>query len=201
MGAALVCPLFSVAHGADTVRIAHDQDFPPFSEVSGGNSEGLAVDILRAAAARAGIEVEFLPVPFEDRQRTLEDGRAQAYFPLAITRERRQSLDFSEVLVVTRGGAPFVRAPSLPPEDLAALAGKIVVSPRTGPLAPFIEKNAPGVKLVVTKDYEDALARLVRGEAVKQTQRRSLITWVRVSSRGFIRDKWSGHAVCFWSCQ
>src|SRR5438034_7214748 len=53
IGAALVCPLFSVAHGADTVRIAHDRDFPPFSEVSGGKSEGLAVDIIRAAAARA----------------------------------------------------------------------------------------------------------------------------------------------------
>jgi polar amino acid transport system substrate-binding protein len=78
IGVALVCPLFSVAHGADPVRIAHDRDFPPLSEVSGGKSEGLAVDIFRAAAARAGIEVEFVPVPFEDRQRTLEDGRAQA---------------------------------------------------------------------------------------------------------------------------
>ena len=164
IGVALLWPLFSVAHAADTVRIAHDQDFPPLSEVSGGKSEGLAIDILRAAAARAGIEVEFVPVPFEERQRTLEDGRAQAYFPLAITLERRQSLDFSEVLVVT-GGALFVRAPSVPPEDLAALAGKIVVSPRTGPLASFIAKNAPAVKLVVTKDYEDTLARLVRGEA------------------------------------
>ena len=164
IGAALVCCLFSVAHGADPVRIAHDQDFPPFSEVREGKSEGLAIDIFRAAAARAGIEVEFVPVPFDDRQRTLEDGRAHAYFALAITRERRQSLDFSEVLVVT-GGALFVRAPSVPPEDLGALAGKIVVSPRTGPRAPFIEKNAPTVNLVVTKDYEEALARLVRGEA------------------------------------
>jgi len=164
IGVALVCPLFSVAHGADTVRIAHDRDFPPFSEVSGGKPEGLAVDIFRAAAARAAIEVEFVPVSFEDRQRALEDGRAQAYFPLAITPERRQSLDFSEVLVVT-GGALFVRAPNVPPEDLAALAGKIVVSPRTGPIAPFIEKNAPAVKLMVAKDYEDTLGRLVRGEA------------------------------------
>ena len=164
IGMAAVGLLFSVAHGADTVRIAHDRDFPPFAEISGGKSEGLAVDIFRAAAARAGIEVEFVPVPFEERQQALEDGRAQAYFPLAITNERRQSLDFSEVLVVT-GGALFVRAPSVPPEDLAALAGKILVSPRTGPIAPFIEKNAPAVKLVVTKDYEDTLARLVRGEA------------------------------------
>ncbi len=122
------------------------------------------MDIVRAAAARAGVEVEFVPVPFEERQRTLEDGRAQAYFPLTITPERRQSLDFSDVLVTT-GGALYVRAPNVPPENLAELSGRIVVTPRTGPLAAFIEKNAPAVKLVVTKDYEDTLARLVRGEA------------------------------------
>jgi len=40
IGVALVCPLFSVAHGADTVRIAPDRDFPPFSEVSGASRRG-----------------------------------------------------------------------------------------------------------------------------------------------------------------
>jgi polar amino acid transport system substrate-binding protein len=53
----------------------------------------------------------------------------------------------------------------VPPENLAALSGKIVVTPHTGPLAAFIEKTAPTVNLVVTKDYEDSLTRLVRGEA------------------------------------
>ena len=45
------------------------------------------------------------------------------------------------------------------------MSGKIVVTPRTGPLAAFVEKTAPTVKLVVTKDYEESLTRLVRGEA------------------------------------
>jgi hypothetical protein len=59
--------------------------FPPFAEVKDGRSEGLAVDIVRAAAARAGIDVKFLPVSFEHRQLTLADGHADAYFPLSIT--------------------------------------------------------------------------------------------------------------------
>jgi ABC-type amino acid transport substrate-binding protein len=149
---------------ADPMRIAHDRDFPPFAAAEDGQSHGLAVDILRAAALRAGVELEFLPVAFEHGQETLEDGRADAYFPLAITPERRQSLDFSDALVIT-GGALYGRAPSAPPESLADLTGKIVVTPRTGPLTAFIEKNAPAVNLVVTKDYDDSLARLVRGEA------------------------------------
>jgi hypothetical protein len=49
------------------IRIAHDQGFPPFAESKDGRSEGLAVDIFRAAAAQAGLDVKFVPVPFEQR--------------------------------------------------------------------------------------------------------------------------------------
>jgi polar amino acid transport system substrate-binding protein len=160
----LFCQPVLAQRGPEPVRIAHAQDFAPLAEVKDGQSEGLAVDILRAAAARAGVEVKFVAVPFGQTQLTLTDGRAEAVFPLAITPERRQLLDFTDGLMVT-GATLYVRAPNVPPENLNALSGKIVVTPGTGPLAAFIEKTAPAVKLVVTKDYEDSLTRLVRGEA------------------------------------
>ena len=72
------------------VRISHDQDFPPFAEFKDGKSEGLAVDIFRAAAQRAGVEVEFMPVPFEQRQLTLEDGRA-----VSLSRSRPNVCNYS----------------------------------------------------------------------------------------------------------
>lgn len=156
--------LVHAQRGAEPVRIAHAQDFPPLAEVRDGKSEGLAIDILRAAAARAGVEVQFVAVPFEQVHLTLADGRAEALYPLAITPERRQLFDFTEGLLVT-GGTLYVRAGNVPPENLAALSGKTVVTPRTGPLAAFVGKTAPTVNLVVTKDYEDSLSRLVRGEA------------------------------------
>ncbi len=167
--ALLLCPLLFcqpglTQRGADQVRIAHAQDFPPLAEVKDGKSEGLAVEILRAAAARSGLQVKFVAVPFEHVHITLEDGRAEAVFPLAITPERRQLFDFTEGLLNT-GATLYVRAPNVPPESLTALSDKIVVTPRTGPLAAFIEKTAPTVKLVVTKDYEESLTRLMRGEA------------------------------------
>ena len=129
-----------------------------------GRPKELAVDILRTAVARVGVNVELVPVPFEQIQRTLADGRAQAIFPLTITPERLSLFDFSAPILIT-GGALFVRAPNATPENLAALSGKIVVTPRTGPLAAFIQKNAPSVKLVIAMDYEESLARLVKGEA------------------------------------
>jgi len=162
---AFFCLLHSgVQAVAEPVQIAYAEVFPPFTELKDGKAEGLAVEIVLAAAARAGINVELVPVPFEQIQRTLEDGRAQAIFPLTITPERLPLFDFSAPILIT-GGALFVRAPNATPDNLAALSGKIVVTPRTGPLAAFIQKNAPSVKLVITTDYEESLARLVNGEA------------------------------------
>jgi polar amino acid transport system substrate-binding protein len=81
---------------AEPVRIAHPDVFPPFTEFKDGNSEGLTVDIVRAAAARVALDVAFVSVPFEQVQRTLEDGRADAVFPLTITPERLPLVDFSD---------------------------------------------------------------------------------------------------------
>ena len=160
----LICLILLSQAMAEPVRIAHDLNFPPFSMSNDGKSEGLAVDILLAAAARVGIDIIFVPVPFDQRQATLENGRADAYFPLSINPERLQSFDFSEVLVIT-GGSLFVRAPDVPPDAFDGLAGKVVVTPQTGPFAAFVRRTAPTVQLVVTVDYEDSLGRLVRGEA------------------------------------
>jgi ABC-type amino acid transport substrate-binding protein len=109
------------------------------------------------------IALQFVPAPLEQVGQTVKDGRAAAIF-LAITPERRQFFDFSSP-VLTTGGALYVRAPNETPESLLALSGKIVVTPRAGPLAAFIRQDAPAVHLVVTADYEDSLARVVAGEA------------------------------------
>lgn len=149
---------------AQTIHVAHDQRFPPFAESKDGKSEGLAVDILNAAAQKAGLSIVYVPVPFEEIQRTLNDGRADAIFPLAINPERRASFDFTTPLVIT-GGALFVRSPQPSPDGLKALAGKTVVTPKTGPLAGFIQKTAPEVKLVVNADYDQSFTQLLSGEA------------------------------------
>jgi polar amino acid transport system substrate-binding protein len=164
LATAFLCLWLSDVRGiAEPIRISHIETFPPFAEVKNGRSEGLAVDIVRAAAARVGIEIEFVPVPLEQLRQTLRDGRADASY-LGITPEGRPFFDFSTA-VLTTAGALYVRAPNPTPESPMALSGKIVVTPRAGPLADYIQKNAPAVNLVLTTDYEDSLARVVRGEA------------------------------------
>jgi ABC-type amino acid transport substrate-binding protein len=145
-------------------RIGHSAFFPPFAEANNGRSQGLAIDILTAAATRVALEIEWVPALFEELHLTLDRGHAQAIFPLGITPERRELFDFSASLLTT-GAALFVRAPSAEPEGLGALAGQIVVTPRTGPLVALIQRTAPTVKLITTASYEDSLSRLVGGEA------------------------------------
>ena len=149
---------------AEQVRIAYNHLMPPFSEAKDGKAVGLVIDIVRAAAERSGYSVEFLPVSLEQMEASLNDGRALAVVPTGAAPERRERMDFSDTLMVT-GGALYVRAAEPTPASLKALAGKTVVTPRTGPLAAFIRKNAPEVKLLVTEDYEASLARVVNGEA------------------------------------
>jgi polar amino acid transport system substrate-binding protein len=145
------------------MRITHNRVFPPFAEVQDGKSVGLAVDIIRAAAAHAGVDVTFVPLTIEQQMPALKDGRADATFS-GVSPERQETLDFSDP-VVTTGGALYVRAPEATPASLAALSGKVVVTPRAGPLAALIRKDAPAVNLVVTADYEESLARLVGRQA------------------------------------
>jgi ABC-type amino acid transport substrate-binding protein len=79
---------------ADPIRITHNQPFPPLSELKNGKSEGLMIDVLRAASARVGLELEFVAAPLEQMQLTLKDGRADALLS-GMTPERLRLYDFS----------------------------------------------------------------------------------------------------------
>lgn len=162
---ALIATLLLTANcSAETLRVIYDQQFPPFAELKDGKNQGLAVDVLQAAADKAGLTITFVPVPFKEMQPALDRGDGDAMFPIAINEQRRAVYDFSAPLLPT-GGALFVRAPQATPGGFSELAGKTVTTPKTGPLAGYIEKNAPQVKLVVTANYEESLQQLVSGSA------------------------------------
>src|SRR5262245_59329100 len=100
-GVTLLCFLLSdVARAAEPLRIAHIQSLPPLVDVQEGKSVGLAIDIVRAAAARTGIEVVFVPVTLEHLMPSLKDGRADVLLT-ANTPDSQQSLDFSAPVLMT----------------------------------------------------------------------------------------------------
>ncbi|QDQ24881.1 transporter substrate-binding domain-containing protein [Chitinimonas arctica] len=52
------------AHAAERVRIGAENDWYPYSGVVGGQPAGLAVDLVRAAYAAVGVEVELVSLPY-----------------------------------------------------------------------------------------------------------------------------------------
>jgi polar amino acid transport system substrate-binding protein len=83
----------SPSAAAGKVRIAYNNLLPPFTEAKDGKAVGLVVDIVRAAAERAGVDIEFVPVPLDHMETALSDGRAEAVIPIAASPERRERLD------------------------------------------------------------------------------------------------------------
>ncbi len=145
-----------------SVRIAFQTDFAPFVYVKDGKPEGLIIDILNAAAQRSGFTITFVPTPFAQLDATLTNGKADGITPLAVTPDRKKTYDFSSTLVNT-GGALFVRAPNHTPSGLAALSGKSVATPKTGPFVDYIQKTAPKANLVITSDYPSSFKDVING--------------------------------------
>jgi polar amino acid transport system substrate-binding protein len=137
--------------------LTHIEPFEPFAVVKGGASEGLTVDILTEALSRAGIKVVFSGQPQEKEQEMVLKGEVDGLSFFAINAERKKSFDFSDPYLMT-GGALFVKSPAPPCNSLKGLEGKTVATPLKGPLAGYIKKNFPGVKVFTdVKDYKSTL--------------------------------------------
>jgi ABC-type amino acid transport substrate-binding protein len=152
-----------LCEGADTVRVAHPTQLKSLISVKDGTSVGLVADILRAAAAREGITIVFVPLSTGFAE-ALASGTVDAIAPMLITPKSQESYDFTEAFVITGGGL-FVRAPNPTPSDLSGLSGKTVVTPSFGPFVALIRKDFPAVRVVPTSSYQQSLDRVVSGQA------------------------------------
>jgi polar amino acid transport system substrate-binding protein len=134
----------------------------PLISVKDGKTVGLVADILKAAAAREGITIVFVPLQ-SGAAKALSSGSVDAIAPMLITTQSLQTYDFTQPFVITGGGL-FVRAPS-PTPTLAQLVGKTVLTPSFGPFVSYIQQNFPGVKVVPTGSYRESLDAVVGGTA------------------------------------
>ncbi len=77
--------------------VGTDAAYAPFESVApGGAIEGFDVDVVKAVAAKAGIEVKFINTPWEGIFKTLDTGeRDMVVSAVTITDERKQTMDFS----------------------------------------------------------------------------------------------------------
>jgi polar amino acid transport system substrate-binding protein len=85
------------APAAKVYVVGTDAAYAPFeSQNPAGEIEGFDVDVVKAVAAKAGIEVKFVNTPWEGIFKTLDTGeRDMVVSAVTITDERKQTMDFS----------------------------------------------------------------------------------------------------------
>ena len=145
------------------IRLAYDNPFPPLAFSEGGKARGAVIDILSEAFARIHIQASFIPTPMEHIRRLLEAGEVDGIAFYAITPERKVLFDFSDPLLMTGAGL-FVKFPE-PPADLRERENRRVATPGTGPLSAYIQREVPGARLLLVKDYSEALETVLAGNA------------------------------------
>ena len=97
--------------------VGTDAAYAPFESMNpAGEVVGFDVDVIKAAAAKAGIELKFVNTPWEGIFKTLDTGeRDMVVSAVTITDERKQSMDFSSPyfeasqLIAIKAGAKITK--------------------------------------------------------------------------------------------
>jgi ABC-type amino acid transport substrate-binding protein len=151
--------------GNKVYKLGHIKSFEPFTVAKEGHSEGLAIEILEKAFAAADLKVVFVGKPQDELPELMSAGGIDGAAFLGINPKRKETYDFSRPYLLT-GGALFTKAPQPAASDLTRFAGKTVATPLKGPLAGFIRKKYPKVKVLTqVKDYRETLEAVLEGRA------------------------------------
>lgn len=110
--------------------LCHDDLFAPYFMQNQGRIEGLNVDVLREAASRLGIAIEFRAMPWRRLESELArpQGAADCAFAMSRTPAREQYLEFGKVSLQPTEYALFVHQSGTLPAitRFDDLAGKVI---------------------------------------------------------------------------
>ncbi|WP_027626826.1 transporter substrate-binding domain-containing protein [Clostridium lundense] len=144
-------------------KVAGDINFPPFEYVDEkGVYTGFNVDIIRAVALRGGIEVQFFPMNWEEACEKLKEGKIDIIQGMKYTKEREKFYDFSEgylensqSIFTLNNNQDISSYEKLENRKVAIQEGDVAISNL---------KTFSNVKIVFTKDQEEAFKKLLNGD-------------------------------------
>jgi len=148
------------------LKVGFDNPFRPFAWLEEGGPKGPLLARVAAILRAAGREFEFHPYELDANEPALVAGEVDLLAFKGITPQRSRVMAFSRPIF--RSGAALFISPERTLAvhgDLARAGGRCVATPRRGPLAGLIAANYPGVRLLLTSGYDDALRAVAAGEA------------------------------------
>lgn len=147
---------------ADTVRVATEASFPPFSKTEAdGTFSGFELDLGDAVCAKAGLECEWVKQDFDGMIAALLAGKYDFVFSsMSITEERQKVVDFS---------IPYYDTPSKfaarkdSGYDVSAIDGKNVGVYAGSIQDDYLQREYPGINIRGYDNFDQITSDLVAG--------------------------------------
>ncbi|NBC31695.1 MAG: transporter substrate-binding domain-containing protein [Alphaproteobacteria bacterium] len=151
------------ARATTVIRAGSELDYPPFAMVTAdGEAAGFSVELMRAVADAANLEVGFRVGPWSEILAALRAGELDALPFVAITPARAGTLAFS-VPYVTTYGAVFVRAEGPAIAGPADLAGRRIAVMQDDVAHDYVRRQDWGAGIVAVPDLATAFRQLAAG--------------------------------------
>lgn len=153
------------AGGATKVRVATDATFPPFEMVDEKTKDltGFDVELMKAVAAKAGLEIEFVNIGFDSLLAGLAECQYDAAIAaITITEERQKQMLFSDPYI-NAGQIITVRKDETGIQSKADLGGK-TIGAQIGTTGAIEAGNITGATVKTYDSYELAFLDLANGQ-------------------------------------
>ena len=106
--------------------IAGDENYAPLEYVDeNGIYKGFNVDLIRAIGIELGLDIEIIPMKWDDALNALKEGKVDAIQGMNITDHRRESFDFTTE-TLENSHSIFVSKDNLYVKEISDLKGRIV---------------------------------------------------------------------------
>ncbi|MBK8595112.1 MAG: transporter substrate-binding domain-containing protein [Holophagales bacterium] len=156
-------PLEARSRPGSRVVVGGDNDYPPYEYLDrNGQPAGFNVELTRAVARQAGIDVDFRLGAWGKIRKGLESGEIDLVQGMFYSVERDEAYDFSPPYtvvahtIVVRNGSPV-------PADLASLSGRSVLVMAGDVMEDLAVERGLGKNLVAVASQEEALRLLAAG--------------------------------------
>ncbi|MEG0371573.1 MAG: transporter substrate-binding domain-containing protein [Clostridium sp.] len=145
------------------IRIGGDNNYPPYEFVDTNNVyKGFNVDIMRAAAAEVGYDIEFVPLKWSEAIRALENGEVDAIQGMNKIEDREKKFIFSESYAASEQ-VIFTLKDTVYISNINDLKGK-KVSIQTGDIAIQILSGIDNIDIRTFQNQDQALNELYNGK-------------------------------------
>ncbi len=175
-----------------SIKVCVDPDWYPFEHLNDkGEHEGIAADLLRLVAERAGVRLEIVKTASWDESiQASKDKKCQILSFLNQTPKREEWLLFTQPyftdvnVFVTRNEHSFIADP-------ASLTNEIIVFPEGTAMEELVRNNYPNLSVINTKTEKDAFI-LVSENKADMTMRSLIIAAYAIRKEGLFNLKIAG---------